>query len=62
MEKKTIKKSSAPVKKAAAPKKKITKKAEVIVLAPEATPYVEYHNDSKPKVSFWGKIKNFLGF
>ena len=31
---------------------------------PEATPYVGYYDEFKPKkeVSFWDKVKNFLGF
>ena len=66
MEKKQSKKSPAPKKKAA-PKKKIVKKAHVAeapIMAPEATPYVAYHDElkSEVKVSFWSKVKNFLGF
>jgi hypothetical protein len=67
MEKKQSKKAPAPKKKAAAPKKKIVKKANLAdapILAPEATPYVAYHDDhkSESKVSFLDKVKKFLGF
>lgn len=66
MEKKSTKKPS-PKKKAATPKKKIIKKvhaAEAPIMAPEATPYVAYHDEfkSEVKVSFWSKVKDFLGF
>ena len=63
MEKKPAKKAPASKKKAAAPKKKIVKKVEVPILAPEATPYVAYHDDNKSesKVSFLDKVKKFLG-
>jgi hypothetical protein len=67
MEKKQNKKAPAPKKKTASPKKKVTKKAnleEISILAPETTPFVAHHEDSKPepKVSFLDKIKKFLGF
>ena len=66
MEKKQSKKTPAPKKKAAAPKKKIVKKVkleEAPILAPEATPYVAYHDDHKSEstVSFLDKVKKFLG-
>jgi hypothetical protein len=67
MEKKQSKKAPTSKKKAASPKKKIVKKAnleETPIIAPEATPYVAYHEDPKPesKVSFLDKVKKFLGF
>jgi hypothetical protein len=66
MEKKQLKKAPASKKKTAAPKKKIVKKVkleEAPILAPEATPYVAYHDDNKSesKVSFLDKVKKFLG-
>lgn len=67
MEKKKLKKTPAPSpkKKATTTKKKVdTKKTESSAFAPEATPYVGYYDEFKPKkeVSFWDKVKNFLGF
>jgi hypothetical protein len=67
MEKKQNKKAPAPKKKTASPKKKVVKKVnleEAPIIAPEATPYVAYHEDPKPesKVSFLDKVKKFLGF
>jgi hypothetical protein len=64
MDKKQIKKATAPKKKAAPKKKENSKPVEHPVFAPEATPFVANYEPkvSEPKVSFLDKVKKFLGF